>query len=68
MLVIPDDVFADVRNEAQELAHGIVYLQVHIRDHNVHFYKVNREMSKQVTPSLTERQAAQPDKDKLSGS
>jgi hypothetical protein len=68
MLVdIPDDIFADVRNEAQGIAHGIVYLQIHIRDYNIHFYKVNREMSKVVTPSLTKRQVVQPDMNKLSG-
>lgn len=46
MLVdIPDYIFADVRNEAQELEHGIVNLAVHIRDYSVHFYRINREKS-----------------------
>jgi len=55
MLVnIPEEVFADVRSEAQGIIHGAVYLQIHFRDSQVMYFKTNREKSKSLSPKNTE--------------
>jgi hypothetical protein len=55
MLVeIPDNIFSEVRNEAQGIIHGAVYLQIHFRDSKVMYYKTNREKSNSVTLAKTE--------------
>ena len=54
MLVeIPENIFAEVREEAQGIVHGAVYLQIHFRDSQVQYFKTNREKSKSVTPKNT---------------
>ena len=42
---IPESIIADVENEVEGLTHGIVTLQLHIRDTHLSHYKINREKS-----------------------
>jgi len=54
MLVeIPDNIFTELKKEAQGIIHGAIYLQIHFRDSKVMYFKTCREKSNSVAPSLT---------------
>lgn len=42
---IPIAVIVDLENEAEGLSHGVVTLQLHLRDFHLVHYKINREKS-----------------------
>ena len=42
---LPQEIIADVENESVGIGHGVIYLELHFRDNNIHFYKINREKS-----------------------
>ena len=46
MNLLSPEIIADVENEGHGIDHGVIYLQLHIRDSKVHFYRTNREKSK----------------------
>jgi len=46
---IPSNIIKDVENEASGFSHGIVTLQLSIRDHRLSHYKIHREKSVSVT-------------------
>jgi len=50
--MIPAEIISDLESEAAGLTHGIVTLQLHIRDSNLARYTINREKSV-LTPKLS---------------
>jgi len=55
MLVeIPDNIFTELKKEAQGIIHGALYLEIHFRDSHAMYFKINREKSNSLTPIKTE--------------
>jgi hypothetical protein len=42
---LPQEIINDVECESDGIGHGVIYLELHYRDDNIHFYKLNREKS-----------------------
>jgi len=51
MLVeIPDNIFTELKKEAQGIIHGALYLEIHFRDSYARYFKINREKSNSISP------------------